>query len=130
MNKEQYLRVLESRVLPQAHDWWEGEAWILQQDLAPCHTAKVCKEFLRLNRVRLLEWPGNSSDLNVIENLWFILKQKINKHEVKTLQDIIKQCLDILIRTNEMTDICKKLIESMPRRVAECIKAKGGPLTY
>lgn len=130
MNKEQYLKVLEHRVLPQARDWWPGEPWILQHDLAPCHTARVCKAFLDSRNVNVLDWPGNSPDLNVIENLWHILKRQINKNEVKNRHDVIKQCVDILMRSDELRDICKKLVESMPRRVVECIKAKGGPLVY
>lgn len=130
MNKEQYLRVLEHSVIPQSRDWWPSGSWIFQQDLAPCHTAKVCKDFLSSRSIEVLEWPGNSPDLNVIENLWHVLKMRINKQHVKDRRDIIRQALNIMMRDNDLKDICVSLVESMPRRVAKCIECKGGPLKY
>ena len=42
---------------------------IFMQDGAPCHRSKVAKTFLAENRIKVLDWPGNSPDLNPIENL-------------------------------------------------------------
>lgn len=81
------------------------------------------------NGIRALQWPGSSPDKK-FENLWHVLKRKLNKHQVKTRQVIIKQCVDILLRNDELKDIWERLVESMPRRVAECIKSKGGPLPH
>ena len=48
MRKEQYLQVLETLVVPSMHN--HGTTHYLE-DKAPCHTARVCKEF---KRVRIL----------------------------------------------------------------------------
>ncbi|KAI0222937.1 Glutamate carboxypeptidase 2 [Lamellibrachia satsuma] len=45
------------------------------QDGAPCHQSKVATDFLK-NKISLLEWPENSPDLNPIDNLWTIMKDK------------------------------------------------------
>ena len=37
------------------------------QDGAPCHTAKSIKNLLASQKIPLLDWPGNSPDLNPIE---------------------------------------------------------------
>ena len=130
MDKEQYKHVLQSRLLPQAQDWYGDQAWIYQQDLAPCHTAKVCKEFLQEHNVSVLDWPGNSPDLNCIENLWVVLKKEINKSAPKSRDDIVREAIRILARDNELQEICKNLVNSMPKRVKACISAGGGPLKY
>ena len=38
---------------------------------APCHQSKIVKQFLTENHIKILDWPGNSPDLSLIENLWF-----------------------------------------------------------
>jgi len=42
---------------------------IFQQDLARCHCSKEVKNFLSDNNIAVLKWPGDSPDLNPIENL-------------------------------------------------------------
>ena len=41
MRKEQYLRVLQTRMIQQANDWYPDNDFVYQQDKAPVHTAKI-----------------------------------------------------------------------------------------
>src|SRR5215469_15752411 len=50
------------------NDFPDGNA-IFQQDLAPCHTSGKMQKFFKDNKINILQWPGNSPDLNPIENL-------------------------------------------------------------
>ena len=43
----------------------------------PCHRTKIVTDFLKTKNIKLLEWPGNSSDLNPIENFWTELKNRV-----------------------------------------------------
>ena len=47
-------------------------------------TAKATKEWLKNKNIKVLEWPGQSSVLNPIENLWRGLKLRVAKRLQQT----------------------------------------------
>ena len=46
-------------------------------DNDPKHTPKVVAKWLKDNKVKLLEWPSQSPDLNSFENMWAELKKHV-----------------------------------------------------
>ena len=74
---------------------------------------------------KLLDGPGNSPDLNPLENLWTVLKDKVSEKQptnTKELEEAIKT-----VRVLELlAEYCRSLVESMPKRLEAVIKAKGG----
>jgi len=78
-----YLEILQSKLIQIMHVQKVG---IFQQDGAPAHTANIVKNWFRDNSIQLLEWPGNSPNLNPIENLWELMKRRLaKKHRCKLL---------------------------------------------
>ena len=73
-----------------------------------------------------MEWPGNSSDLNQIENLWVIVKKILRNRDSTTKTKLIEAIIQVCFHDQEIKDVCKTLIEYMPRIVNLVIKAKGG----
>ena len=122
-----YRRILQKHFLPLvAERQRRAKATILQYDNAPVHRASVVN-----NRcLESLEWPVQSPDLNPIKNFWMVLKKAIRKRcpPPKTLSDlpavISEEWGEIPI------EIVQTLIESMPRRVKQVIKAQRFSTKY
>ena len=67
------------------------DAFIFQQDGAPCHTAMTTMNWLMQQNIRLLfGWPPNSPDLSPIEMLWGAIKCRIEHYPEfpKTISDL------------------------------------------
>jgi len=54
---------------------------IFQHDSAPCRKSNVVTMYSEENNVKILDWPGNSANLKLIENLWVILKKRLAKED-------------------------------------------------
>ena len=46
-------------------------------DNAPCHTAKLLKNYFQQEGIEVMKWPAHSPDQNPIENLWNIIGEKV-----------------------------------------------------
>ena len=65
INSIKYLQILQKNLLP---EMFLGEK--LQQDNAPAHDSILSKTWFSENGLEILEnWPPNSPDINIIENV-------------------------------------------------------------
>lgn len=130
MNAEKYTSVLRDCMILQVREWFANEEWVFMQDGAPCHTANVVKNYLESEGITVLDWPGNSPDMNPIENLWGILKQRLYGQTIKTKNELIREIINAWHRDASIVPTCERLIDSMPQRIAALIEAKGGHTNY
>ncbi|GFY16922.1 transposable element Tcb1 transposase [Trichonephila clavipes] len=68
--------VLEPVVLP----YLQGLATaIFQQDNARPHVARIVQRFFVTHQIELLAWLDRSLDLSPIENMWFMVAQRLTQ---------------------------------------------------
>ena len=59
------------------HQLQLGRKYVFQMDNDPKHTSKFVAKWLKVNKVKVLDWPSQSSDFNPIENVWAELKKLV-----------------------------------------------------
>ena len=101
---------------------------IFQQNNAPCHTAKIVKEWFSQHTLEVLEWPVRSPDLSPIEHIWADIDRLLVKEPVANLTDLKSELNRHWYAYPRQK--CINLIESMRNRIHLCIKAKGGHFRY
>jgi len=125
MNSEKYLDVIRNSAIPQIKKWFpRSKDFIFMQDGAPCHTAKIVKTYLETKKVPMLPWPGNSPDLNPIENIWALVKDRLSRQTITTKEGLVAELNRVWLQDVGLTVTIKNVIESMPRRIDAVIKAK------
>ena len=99
------------------------------QDNAPIHKAKESLKFIEDNKICYMsDWPSQSPDLNIIENMWSVLKRNLWRCHPKNIDELWIACQKewSLIPNSYV----KTLFSSIPSRLAAVIKSKGSNCKY
>ncbi|GFS97212.1 transposable element Tcb2 transposase [Trichonephila clavipes] len=107
-----------------------GNDFILMDDNARPHRARIVEEYLEDHGLERMEWPARSPDLNPIEHLWDYLGREVaalnppprSLHELKQGLLCVWSSLPIPVSDN--------LINSMGNRYRHCIQVRGGHIPY
>ena len=77
LNAQVYQDILENNLWPVTAKYFPSEDFIFQDDNAPVHKARSTVEYKLRNKIKSLSWPAQSSDINIIENIWLWLKNAL-----------------------------------------------------
>ncbi len=81
-----------------------------------------------LLKVKVMEWPSMSPDLNPIEHMWGILKRKVEKLHVSNIQQLRDVIMEKWKRMPATS--CAVLVNSMPSRIKAVLDNNGAPAKY
>ena len=121
MNGQRYQKVLEEHLL---QFMMIHQCTTFMHDSAPCHKSKAVSRWLQINNVQVLDWLGDSPDLNPIENLWTVMKKKVASKNPQSITDLRNPIRSVWCRKID-TELCEKLVDSMPNRIAQVIRNRG-----
>jgi len=136
ITQDEYQAVLADTLLPEGRRLFSVHgisSWVLQQDNDPAH--KVAERVVadwnhrHGSAVSLLQnWPPNSPDLNLIENLWAYVQARLDSRGCKTFKEF-RQAL-----TQELGAVPQSVIDSLyksiPSRLRAVVKQRGDRTRY
>ena len=128
MKKEDYLQVLQDKLYTSVRKLNLSRRWVFQHDNDPKHTAKIVLGWPKRKKVRVLNWPSQSPDLNPIENLWTELKRRVSARQPTNLRDLHEFCQEEW--SNIPPGFCQKLVNGYQKRLIAVKKAKGHATKY
>jgi transposase len=127
LDTDLYLKILREDLMwtIEDHGFEVGEV-VFQQDGASCHTATLTKRWLTRKKIKFFDWPPQSADLNPIEHLWDEVDRRLRDlpGQISSEKDLwekiqkVWQAIDV--------ETCMRLIRSMPERIRDVIRARGG----
>ncbi|XP_076062497.1 uncharacterized protein LOC143037823 [Oratosquilla oratoria] len=100
------------------------KAEVFMQDGAHTHTAKLVTDWLRNCEVSYIkDWPGNSPDINPIENLWGLMKRKLRDMDTSSVPRLESAIRQLWASIPETT--LQNLALSVPGRLQKELKEQA-----
>jgi len=124
-----YQRIVEENLLP----FLSGprrDKFVFFQDQASPHTSNSTVSFFAANNIRFINFPANSPDLNIIENLWSLMVRAVYSGN-RRFDSVEELTAAILTAWEEIPqDTIRNLYQSIPHRLAAVLLARGHTTNY
>ena len=130
LNAEKMVDVYRRGLLPSALKFYGAKtsSWELAEDNDPKHRSVLAKEWKSKNKVRVIDWPSQSPDLNPIENAWALLKMRLRRKKYTTRKGLIQ---GVFREWNSLSKTyAEKLIASCGKRCQAVIDNNGDWTPY
>jgi transposase len=117
MRKENYVDVLKQHLKTVVRKLKLGRKWVFQMETDAKRTSKVVAKWLKNKKVKLLEWPSQSPDLNPIEDLWAELKRCVRPWRPTNLTQLHQLCQEEWAKIPP--SYCGMLVEGYLKRLTQ-----------
>jgi len=127
-NSAQYCDMLGECYLPHV----PVKRYTLYHDRLPAHRSAATVQWLSDNQVKAKYLPARAADINPIENLWGIVTREVyggttTYTSVESLKAAIQAAWVVI---QQKRGLRRKLVGSMPDRLAQVVANKGGWIAY
>jgi len=95
------------------------------EDGAQVHRSIAPKLWREALGMKKLQWLANSPDLNPIENVWKLCKDRVQQHHRPKSRDDMWRIVNAVWEDLLQESLCK-LISSIPLQMQVVVAAKGG----
>ena len=129
-NSEKFCDPIKNKVLPLVPPYFPHSHFIFQQDNCPIHKSAYSRMFFKRKKIETLNWPSSSPDLNICENIFAYLSQKLYScGKVYQSKNDLWENLSRVFKEVEIEYI-RKLYDSMSRRMCDVLTGQGKLTNY
>ena len=101
-----------------------GQPYHFVMDNARQHTSKKTSAFIQDNNISVLKgFPAQSPDLNIIENVWKMLEDRIRERRPRTLAGLWRVAREEWGNIDQQS--IKRCVDALPKRM-KLIEERGG----
>lgn len=121
-----YIHLLKHMVVPIIHLNY-GNRFYLQEDNSQVHKSRQVKDFMNISKIKVIQWPSKSPDINIVEDIWSLLSNRVYDGPQflsrKDLIEKIKFCIDDINKNYRHLII--NLYANYRRRILSVLLKKG-----
>ena len=115
MNFDRYIAVIKKKSDPKPKKRVPGRKKHLPARFGPLPHVKKSTKFMSKNNVKVLDWPGNFSDLDPIENLWFIIKSHSLTKDCARKRMLTEAITEVWYSNEKIAEKCEKSVELLTK---------------
>ena len=125
-----YLDVVKNVYRPDMEIMLGPGNYVFTQDGPPSHTAKSVIQWIKGNKIKLLEdWPANSPDLNPMDyGNWGMIEPKV--YELKPTTEVELKCAIRKVVAELSPTVVEKTAAQFQKRLELCAQNEGNQFEY